>query len=47
MVPNMIGFKETEVAGHTVVTGHTRHLGYEQDQWGTNGSPGYGIQIHI
>ena len=41
MIPNMLGFKKT------AVTGHTRHLGYEREQWGSNGSPGYGVCIHI
>ena len=36
-----------EVAGHMAVTGHTRHLGYEREQWGTNSSPGYGVCIQI
>lgn len=43
----MIGLKKTEAAGQTAVTGHTRHLGYEREQWGTNGSLGYGIRIHL
>ena len=45
MLPNMIGFKKTEVAGHMAVTGHTRHLRYEREHWATNGIPGYGIRI--
>ena len=28
--------------GHTAVTGHTRHSGYEREHRGTDGGLGYG-----